>query len=147
MDLINMNRGVIRFVDGYIITITHRRGGTSKAIVDRKFTVGQVVCFTVDPVHLNITNVMLKSEADNIVRKASSEEHQVASMPGEGMPLSENPEFLDTDPVEQHYGKEVEDYGDIYNILNSRQVSQKPTDIDNGEGGRDVIDRADYFEE
>lgn len=144
MDLINMNRGVIRFVEGNIITIAHRRGGTSKAVINRKFTVGQVVCFTVDPVYLNITNVMLKSEADNIVRKAGSEEHQVASQ--EGMPLLEDPEFLDTDPVEQLYGKEVEDY-DIYDILNPGQVSQKPTDIDNGEGGGDVIDRADYFEE
>ncbi|KKK68715.1 hypothetical protein LCGC14_2941250, partial [marine sediment metagenome] len=46
MDLINTHKGIIRFVDGNIITIAHRRGGTSKAIVNRKFTVGQVVCFT-----------------------------------------------------------------------------------------------------
>lgn len=145
MDLINMNKGVVKFVDGNIITITHRRGGTSKAIVNRKFTVGQVVCFTVDPVHLHITNVMLKSEADNIVRKAGSEEHQVASIPGEGMPLLEGPEFLDADPVEQFYGKEPED--DINDFTNSRQVSPEPANLDNGEDRTDVIREADYFGE
>ncbi len=146
MDLINMNRGVIRFVEGNIITITHRRGGTSKAIVDRKFTVGQVVCFTVDPVHLNITNVMLRSEADNIVKKSGSEEHQMASI--EDMPLKEpnNSEFLDIDPVEQHFGKEVEDY-DIDDIINPRQVSQESANLNNREDRTDVIREADYFEE
>lgn len=145
MDLINMNKGVVKFVDGNIITITHRRGGTSKAIVNRKFTVGQVVCFTVDPVHLHITNVMLKSEADNIVRKAGSEEHQVASTPGEGMPLLEDPEFLDADPVEQFYGKEPED--DINDFTNPRQVSPEPANLNNGEDRTDVREEADYFGE
>ncbi|KKN32268.1 hypothetical protein LCGC14_0815480 [marine sediment metagenome] len=143
MDLISTNRGVIKFVDGYIITITHRRGGTSKAIVDRKFTVGQVVCFTVDPVHLNITNVMLKSEADNIVEKSGSEELQMASM--EGMPLEEQ-DLNDIDPVDQFYGKEVEDY-DIDDLISTRQVSQEPANLDNGEDRTDVIREADYFKE
>ena len=145
MTLINIHKGTIRFVAGNIITITHRRGGTSKAIVNRKFTVGDRVCFTVDPVHLNITNVMLKSEADNIVRKAGSEEHQVASMPSEGMPLLEDPEFLNADPVEQFYGKEPED--DIDDIINPGQVSQKFTNLNNGEDRTDVVREADYFEE
>ena len=146
MDLINTHKGIIRFVDDNIITIAHRRGGTSKAIVNRKFTVGQLVCFTVDPVYLNITNVMLKSEADNIVKKSGSEEHQVASI--EGMPLNEltNSEFADIDPVEQHFGKEVEDY-DIADILNTGQVSPESANLDNGKDRTDVVREADYFEE
>ncbi len=143
MDLISTNRGVVRFVDGNIITITHRRGGTSKAIVDRKFTVGDVVCFTVEPIHLSITNVMLKSEADNIVKKSGSEELQVASM--EGMPL-EDQDLNDIDPVDRLYGKEVEDY-DINDLISTRQVSQEPANLDNGEDRTDVVREADYFEE
>ena len=143
MDLISTNRGVVRFVDGNIITITHRRGGTSKAIVDRKFTVGDVVCFTVEPIHLSITNVMLKSEADNIVEKSGSEELQMASM--EGMPL-EDQDLNDIDPVDQFYGKEVEDY-DIDDLISTRQVSQEPANLDNGEDRTDVVREADYFEE
>ena len=145
MDLINTNRGAIRFVDDHIITIAHRRGGTSKAVVDRKFTVGQVVCFTVDPVYLNITNVMLKSEADNMIKKSGSEEHQVAFISSDGMPLSEDPEFLDADPVEQFYGKEPED--DINDLTNTRQVSPEPTNLNNGEDRVNVVRESDYFEE
>ncbi len=148
MDLVNMNRGVIRFVDGHIVTIAHRRGGTSKAIVDRKFAVGQMVCFTVDPVHLNITNVMLKSEADNIVRKAGSEEHQVASTSSDGMPLDDL-DFPDVDPIDQlidqFYGKEAED--DIDDLINPGQVSPEPANLNNREDRTDVIREADYFEE
>jgi len=145
MDLVNTNRGIIRFVEGYVVTIAHRRGGTSKAIVNRKFTVGQVVCFTVDPVHLNITNVMLKSEADNIVRKSGSEEHQVAGM--EDMPLTEldNPEFLDTDPVEQFFGKEEED--DYDNFISAGQISSEPTNLNDREDRELVDEGSDYFGE
>ena len=143
MDLISTNKGVVRFVEGNIITIAHRRGGTSKAIVDRKFTVGDIVCFTVEPIHLSITNVMLKSEADNIVKKSGSEELQVASM--EGMPLEEQ-DLNDIDPVDQLYGKEVEDY-DINDLISTRQVSQESANLDNGEDRTDVVREADYFEE
>jgi hypothetical protein len=144
MDLTNTNRGVVRFVDGNTITIAHRRGGTSKARVDRKFTVGDIVCFIVEPIHLSIISVMLKSEADNMIKKSGSEEHQVASISSDGMPL-EDPDFLDADPVEQFYGKEPED--DINDIINPGQVSQKFANLDNGEDRTDVVREADYFEE
>ena len=147
MDLINTHKGTIRLIEGNIVTIAHRRGGTSKAVVNRKFTVGQVVCFTVDPVYLNITNVMLKSEADNIIKKSGSEELQIAASTEE-MPLSElnAPEFTNIDPVEQFFGREEEDY-DYDDFFNSGQVSQKQIDTDNGEDRGDVRNEADYFEE
>ena len=144
MELVNTYRGVIRAVKNGIVTIALRRGGTSKAIVNRKFTVGQVVCFTVDPVHLNITNVMLKSEADKIVLKAHSEEARVADMSlPDGLLIPEIPDFGETDPVEAYYGKEGCD--DIDELLGEGPASQEITDNSGQEDRVTLIDGTVYF--
>ena len=144
MELVNTRRGVIQSVNDHVVTIAHRRGGTSKAVVNRKFTVGQLVCFTVDPVHLHITNVMLKSEADNIMLKANSEEARVADMSlPDGLLIPEIPDLGEEDPVEAYYGKEVEDYDST--LFDPGPKSEECADIGRREGRAVLIDGTDYF--
>ncbi len=145
MNLVNTHRGIIEGINGSTITISLRRGGTVRTTTDRKFAVGDVVCFTVDPVHLNITGIMLKSEADAIVRKANSKEEQIACMGiPDGLIIPETPDFGEEDPIESYYGKEVEDY-DIDTLFGAGRVSEKHTGHGSREDRETLIDECDYF--
>lgn len=145
MSYLNTRKGIVKGINGSTITISLRRGGTIKTTTDRKFAIGDVVCFTVDPVHLNINRIMLKSEADNIVRKANSPEEQVACLDiPDGLIIPETPDFGGEDPIDQYYGKEVEDY-DVNELFGTRPVPSEHTDNSGREDRIALIDECDYF--
>jgi len=147
MSYLNTRKGIIKFVNGRIITISLRRGGTIKTITDRKFKPGDVICFTVDPVHLNITNVMPKAEADSIVRRATIPEERIAHLDiPDGLIIPEIPDFGEEDPIDMYYGREEgETYDNINELRNTRLVSTEYADNGGRESGETLIDGCDYF--
>jgi len=145
MDLINKNKAIVTSVHGDILTIRHRRGGTSKVTVDRglRYTIGELVCYTVDPVNQQITGILPKKQADAIVEKASSIEAQVAVMGiPDGFQLEDDADDEEIDPIDRYYGED--DYG--YNAFSSEgQVTQNYIDNCGGEYREPLRDEADYF--
>jgi len=145
MDLINKNRALVKSVNGNIVTIRHRRGGTSKVTVDRglRYKLGELVCYTVDPVNQQITGILPKEQADAIVENASSIEAQVAAMGiPDGFPLEDDQDDEPIDPIDRYYGEEVFDYDEL---KHQGQTFENCANNSSGEYREPLRNEADYY--
>lgn len=149
MTLINQHHGIVAQVQGNKVTIELKRGGKFTVDANRKYVVGEKVCFVLNQIENKVVEVMPKVEADELVSVASEEHGHGVLMDDYDLNLEDED---DCDYVEL---ESIEDYANLFDeeeatfyenyFTSEGQDSPRTFDFECGESGRNVIDPADYF--
>jgi len=151
MSQLNSNRGIVKAKKNNNIIVQLPRGGTFTFKTDRKFKVGDPICFTLDTVLNKVIEVLPQKDADSIVDIADNEAWGALMDDGlESIDLEDDDIGYDEQDEEDFLDLITsEEINDEYTIsdTSSRQLSEGGINRYCGENGEDVIDPADYFAE